>query len=176
VTVRVGVVDEHEIFRLGLVSCLNGAHGIAVVYDGVEAQVREDLDVAITSPEAERRHEFTCPVVVCSATPTEGRQTRNPVMAVLPRAGLTAEQLIATTHAAAAGLHVDVGERPVQQLSDRGREVLRLLATGADTREIAESLAFSERTIKTLVRELEQELGARSRAQAVAVGIRLGLI
>jgi DNA-binding CsgD family transcriptional regulator len=54
--------------------------------------------------------------------------------------------------------------------------VLRLLARGADTQEISRSLRYSERTIKTLIQEIERELGARSRAQAVAEGIRLGLI
>ncbi|MGH2720451.1 MAG: LuxR C-terminal-related transcriptional regulator, partial [Actinomycetota bacterium] len=62
------------------------------------------------------------------------------------------------------------------RLELRELEVLRMLAAGAGTREIAEALCYSERTVKTLIQEVERELGARSRAQAVAEGIRLGII
>jgi DNA-binding NarL/FixJ family response regulator len=51
-----------------------------------------------------------------------------------------------------------------------------LLAEGADTRAIAGQLQLSERTVKTIVREIELSLGATTRAQAVAEGLRLGLI
>jgi DNA-binding NarL/FixJ family response regulator len=175
-TVRVGVVDEHEIFRLGVVSCLSQAPGIEVVYDGREVEEEADVDVVIVSAEAERRFQFPCPVVICAGRATERGWGRNPIVGVLPRAALTSEQLIASANAAAAGLQIESGGWRADRLTDRGREVLRLLATGADTHEIAESLSFSERTIKLLVHEIEQELGARSRAQAVAEGIRLGLI
>jgi DNA-binding NarL/FixJ family response regulator len=61
-------------------------------------------------------------------------------------------------------------------LDARRIRVLRLLAEGADTRDIARGLQLSERTVKTLVREIELSLGATTRAQAVAEGFRLGLI
>ena len=64
----------------------------------------------------------------------------------------------------------------MQIIEGRELEVLRLLAQGAGTREIAQSLSYSERTVKTLIQEIGRELGARSRAQAVAEGIRLGII
>ena len=176
-TVRVGVVDEHEIYRLGIVSCLNQAPGIEVVYQGGQAQIEPaEVDVVVVSAEAERRFRFACPVVVCSSHASQRGQLRNPVMAVLPRGELTAEQLIASANAAAVGLRVESGRWREDGLSDRGLAVLRLLAGGADTNEMARSLAFSERTIKTLVQEVEQGLGARSRPQAVAEGIRRGLI
>ena len=54
--------------------------------------------------------------------------------------------------------------------------MLRLLAEGADTLQISRELSYSERTIKSLIQDVERELGARSRAQAVARGIREGLI
>ena len=54
--------------------------------------------------------------------------------------------------------------------------ILRLLAEGADTLDISRQLRYSERTIKGLIQDIERELGARSRAQAVARGIRRGLI
>ena len=39
-----------------------------------------------------------------------------------------------------------------------------------------DALSYSERTIKGVIQEIERELGARSRAHAVAEGIRQGLI
>jgi DNA-binding NarL/FixJ family response regulator len=101
----------------------------------------------------------------------------NEVMAVLGRAALTAEQLLASIHAAAAGLRVINAEHvPVPRLAGRGLEVLARLAAGADTKEIAEELGYSDRTIKSVIRDVQLRLGARNRVQAVAEGIRQGLI
>lgn len=61
-------------------------------------------------------------------------------------------------------------------LDDRHLQVLRLLADGSDTADIADALCYSERTIKYLVRGITTRLGARNRAHAVAAAIRLGLI
>jgi DNA-binding NarL/FixJ family response regulator len=100
-------------------------------------------------------------------------------VALLQRSALTAEQLIATVRAAAAGLRVESQNPPSSSLRPteaRRREVLRLLAQGADTQTIATRLGYSQRTIKTYIQEIEQQLGVRTRAQAVAEGIRRGLI
>ena len=99
------------------------------------------------------------------------------VLAVLPRSTLTADQLLASVHAAAAGLRViPPEEAPHTKLYGRGLEVLQLLAAGADTKEIADRLGYSDRTIKTVIRDIQLSLGARNRVQAVAEGIRQGLI
>ena len=62
------------------------------------------------------------------------------------------------------------------RLAGRGLEVLGLLASGADTKEIAEQLGYSDRTIKSVIRDVQLSLGAKNRVQAVAEGIRQGLI
>jgi DNA-binding NarL/FixJ family response regulator len=54
--------------------------------------------------------------------------------------------------------------------------VLRLLAAGETTKSISAKLAYSERTIKTVIRDLQNELSARSRAHVVAEAMRQGLI
>lgn len=97
-------------------------------------------------------------------------------MGVLPRATLKPSQLLAGVHAAASGLQVNLLDTPTYDLSTRNVEVLRLLAQGAATRQISDSLGYSERTIKHAVAEVLEELGAKSRAEAVAIGIRRGLI
>jgi len=61
-------------------------------------------------------------------------------------------------------------------LDQRHLEVLRLLADGSDTADIAQALSYSERTIKYLVRGITTRLGARNRAHAVACALRTGLI
>lgn len=178
-TVRVGVVDEHEIFRRGVVTCL-AEDGLCVVLDAPAGPVNESLDVAVVSPAALAAERFACPLVVCTAESRTSRDAAgNQVLGVLPRSSLTVEQLVATVRAAAAGLRVSgipSEDRMGGRIESRELEVLRLLAKGAGTREIAQSLSYSERTVKTLIQDVERELGARSRAQAVAEGIRLGFI
>jgi DNA-binding NarL/FixJ family response regulator len=61
-------------------------------------------------------------------------------------------------------------------LSDREIEVLRLLAEGMDTGEIARRMSFSERTIKAVLHDVTTRLQLRSRAHAVAYAVREGLI
>lgn len=55
-------------------------------------------------------------------------------------------------------------------------EILTLLAGGASDNEIAEMLSLSPATVQTHVRNAKAKLGARTRAQAVALALRRGLI
>jgi DNA-binding NarL/FixJ family response regulator len=61
-------------------------------------------------------------------------------------------------------------------LARREVDVLRLLAKGDSTREIAEELAYSERTVKNIVHDLLVKLNCRTRAHAVALATREGVI
>jgi DNA-binding NarL/FixJ family response regulator len=61
-------------------------------------------------------------------------------------------------------------------LTTREADVLRLLADGYDTVEIASRLQYSERTIKNIIHSLLQRLGLRNRPHAVAYAMRAGLI
>ena len=62
------------------------------------------------------------------------------------------------------------------QLAGRELDVLRLLADGDDTREIATKLSYSERTVKNIVHDVLVKLNCRSRAHAVALATRQGFI
>ncbi len=64
----------------------------------------------------------------------------------------------------------------VESLTRRELEVLQLLARGLTNRRIAERLGVSEHTIKFHVAALLGKLDARTRAEAVARAIRLGLL
>ena len=70
--------------------------------------------------------------------------------------------------------------KPLTELEREPRmreiEVLQLVADGLVNREIGQRLFLSEETVKSHVRHLLAKLQARSRAHAVAVGFRRGLI
>lgn len=64
---------------------------------------------------------------------------------------------------------------PVDALTRREREVLVLLARGLETRDIARALFVSPVTVRNHVQRLLRKMGAHSRAEAVAFGVRHGL-
>jgi DNA-binding NarL/FixJ family response regulator len=62
------------------------------------------------------------------------------------------------------------------RLSEREREVVELIASGATNREIAERLIISPHTVKEYTSSAYRKLGARNRADAVKRAQRAGLI
>ncbi|MGW2682444.1 helix-turn-helix transcriptional regulator [Streptomyces sp. NPDC001414] len=65
---------------------------------------------------------------------------------------------------------------PASGLSAREVDVLRLVAEGLDTGEIASKLSYSERTVKNVMHGLTTRLHLRNRAHAVAHALREGYI
>jgi DNA-binding NarL/FixJ family response regulator len=61
-------------------------------------------------------------------------------------------------------------------LSNREREILALLADGLGNKQIAARLGISPNTVKTHMELLFERLGASSRAEAVAIGVKRGLL
>lgn len=117
--------------------------------------------------------------------------------ALLRRSEALPDRLLAAVRSAATGdgsvpadllgrLLEHVGQLQRQVLSPRGLtlsgltereiEVLRLVADGYDTAEIANSLAYSERTIKNVIHDVTARLNLRNRSHAVAYAVRQGLI
>jgi DNA-binding CsgD family transcriptional regulator len=68
------------------------------------------------------------------------------------------------------------GEAAEQVLSPRESEILGLLASGLGNKEIAWRLKISEHTVKFHITSVFNKLSVSSRAEAVATGIRRGLI
>ncbi|MGQ9816284.1 MAG: response regulator transcription factor, partial [Candidatus Roseilinea sp.] len=68
------------------------------------------------------------------------------------------------------------GEALIEPLSEREREVLRLLAAGLTYAEIAERLLISVNTVRFHVKEIYSKLGVNRQAQAVARAQELGLL
>ncbi|MFU8850485.1 LuxR C-terminal-related transcriptional regulator [Micromonospora sp. SL1-18] len=119
------------------------------------------------------------------------------VAGIVRRSEASAERLVAVIRAAAAGegaVPPDLLGRLLQQvgalqrevlgprgltfsgLAEREVEVLRLVAEGFDTAEIAAKLSYSQRTIKNILHDVTSRLHLRNRCHAVAYALRNGLI
>jgi len=119
------------------------------------------------------------------------------VHAIIRRSEATAPrlaQLIVSTAAGKGDLPPDLLGRLLQQvgrlqrnvlspmgvhlsgLSQRETEVLRLVADGLDTKEIAAKLCYSERTVKNVLHDVTSRFQLKNRSQAVAYALREGLI
>ncbi len=61
-------------------------------------------------------------------------------------------------------------------LTEREVEVLGQIAGGNRNRDIAERLFISEETVKVHIKHIMEKLGASDRTQAVAIGVRRGII
>ncbi len=133
-------------------------------------------------------------VLVRNHTPDAAAELlRVGVKAVLP-SNLEELQIIAAIEAAAAGLTVLDGPdveailgagnppfiraagTPIESLTPRETEVLKLVTAGLGNKEIASRLEISEHTVKFHVASIMGKLGASSRTEAVTLGVRHGLI
>ncbi|PYR68675.1 MAG: hypothetical protein DMG20_09035 [Acidobacteria bacterium] len=96
----------------------------------------------------------------------------------------SSEQIVQAIKSVASGLMVfdralapqSPDDEPLEQLTPRESEVLRLLADGLGNKEIAVKLSISEHTIKFHIHSILGKLGAASRTEAVTRGLRSGLI
>lgn len=119
------------------------------------------------------------------------------VAGLIRRAEATPERLVSVLTSAAAGegsmppdllgrLLNQVGRLQQQVLGPRGLtfsglvereiEVLRLVAEGLDTAEIAVRMSYSQRTVKNVLHDITSRLHLRNRSHAVAYALRHGLI
>ena len=76
----------------------------------------------------------------------------------------------------ARGLRTSTTANDIELLTPRETEILGMLADGLANKEIAVRLHISSHTVKSHVQSLFAKLGADTRAEAVAVGVRRGLI
>ena len=89
---------------------------------------------------------------------------------------------ILTVSRAAANLQSDENESskqcsgPVQSLSAREMEVLRLIVEGNSNNQIAERLYISYGTVRTHTRNICSKLAAKNRTEATVIALQTGLI
>jgi DNA-binding NarL/FixJ family response regulator len=144
--------------------------------------------------------EFSVSVIVCSASrdPADVLEiVQAGAVGYLWKETLTPEALASGAIAAAAGSGVLAPELlsdfmhglarvskdllvprglSLSLLTVREQRVLSCVAEGLGTREVADLLHYSERTVKNVLHDVVIKLNARSRSQAVAQAVRQGLI
>lgn len=101
------------------------------------------------------------------------------VRAAANGAGVMAPELLGTLLEGISRVSQDVLEPrglSFSRLTAREQQVLRLVADGHATREVAKRLSYSERTIKNVLHDVVTKMNARTRSQAVAQAVREGLI
>jgi DNA-binding NarL/FixJ family response regulator len=168
-----------------------------------EALAEQDADVLLVEVSSDTAEELLETLAVTGVTeetavvvlldqsaPVSASQVRQAGVRGVLSGGVSAEQLRVAIEAAASGLFVlhPNEVRPErasraraatalpEPLTGRERQVLGMLGAGLGNKEIASRLKISEHTAKFHVASILGKLGASSRTEAVAIGLRRGLI
>lgn len=202
-SIRVLIVEDHNVVRQGLVALINLAEGIQVVgeaADGVEAiaqfrKLQPDVTLVdlrlpkLSGVEIIQRVRSESPqarfVVLTTYDGDEDiyRALKSGAKAYLLK-GMTSEELIKTIREVAAGRsHIPpaIAERLAERmgtedLTPREADVLEQIVQGKSNKEIATELEISEATVKTHINSLLSKLGVTDRTQAATAAIRRGLV
>ena len=198
--IRVLVVDDHPLFRQGVVQALGSERDLKIV--GEAASGEEALTLAcallpdvvlldISMPGwggliTVEKITTACPAtVIVMLTVSEDKDKLLTAFKAGARAyvlkGVSARELGNVLRAAVAGevyvspslasemlvsLTRGKAPDPLQELTDREREILSLIGNGLTNREIGERIFLSEKTIKHYVTNILQKLQVRSRVEA----------
>ena len=191
---RVVIIDDHPIVREGLVAALEGKSGVEVV--GVfstaeEALSRRSAEVVIldlelpgmTGLDAIPLLSQSAAVLVLSAYGESIEEAIRAGAKGYLLKGAPLDEIERAIAAVARGeSYIDprlasrLVARSTERLSEREREVLRLVAGGQSNKQIATKLRISERTAKFHVTAILNKLGAENRAQAVAIAAERRLL
>lgn len=201
----VWIEDPNPIYRRGLTACLEG-EGIKVAGDSdrlarpVESAEAAEAQVLVFAASDGRLGEVVSlhhgsPVALVALV----RDQHDPALVdaieagvpgILLRDELSPASLVAALRTVATGqsavparLLARIIESAAQgkrhgafDIGTREVSVLRELAAGSDTNEIAGQLSYSERMVKRIVHDLLVKMNCRNRAQAVALAVRHGII
>jgi DNA-binding NarL/FixJ family response regulator len=201
--IEILVVDDHPLFRQGVVNSLALDPGFSVVAEtdsGEEALALARkllpnvvlLDISMPGWNGivtAERIAMACPATVIVML--TGSDDKDKLLAALKAGarayvlkGVSAKELAAVVRAAVAGevyvspsiaaemlvsLTQGKAPDPLQELTDREREILALIGNGLTNREIGEKIFLSEKTIKHYVTNILQKLQVRSRVEAALV-------
>ena len=91
---------------------------------------------------------------------------------VIPGKGRRPRAIVHLFREVPAALRATTAPRPHVPLSEREMEVLGLMASGASTRAIADTLFISWATVRNHIRNILQKLGVHSKAEAIAFTYR----
>jgi DNA-binding NarL/FixJ family response regulator len=196
------IVDDHPVVRAGVRAVLERAWSGASVADAASIEEADAAlqgqapDVVVVDPWraggdiaalVDQLHSAVPAPVVIFTSDGGARLLSDALKAGVKgyvRKDSPSEDLIRAIEAARAGefyvdpglsstIVLDDGERT---LSARQEEILQMLADGMQTDAVADKLGLSTETVRTHTKRILAKLEASTRTQAVAIGIRHGLI
>jgi DNA-binding NarL/FixJ family response regulator len=192
--IRIAIAAASAVVRAGLESLLASAPGLEIAGSFADAAGIDALrpDVLLLAGRAAPSSGIPAVVLTNEDQPVwTADALRAGVRALLPRDASPAA-ILAALDAAASGMALidpqelesllgasaplQTTEAPVVMLTPRELEVLRMMADGAANKEIAWKLGISEHTVKFHVASILGKLDAGTRTEAVARGLRTGLI
>lgn len=196
------IVDEHPVVRQGVRALLESTWPSAAVTDadGLEAALANGSDrkpdVVIVDPwragadvgELVKRlsKALAAPIVVFTADGGArllSEALKAGVKGYVRKDSPSADLIRAIEAARSGEFYVDPGlsstivlEEGDRTLSARQRQILQMLADGMQTDAVAKDLGLSTETVRTHTKRILAKLEASTRTQAVAIGLRYGLI
>lgn len=201
--IRVMSVDDHPLLREGLAALINNQRGMALVAQATNAQEaiaqfrKHQPDVTLMDLRLPDKNGIEALIAIRAEFPEakvvmlttfEGdveiqraleAGAQGYILKSMPPKEII--EVILQVHAGKKRIPSQIAAQLAEHISDealtdREVEVLSQIAGGNRNRDIAEKLFITEETVKVHIKHIMEKLGASDRTQAVAIGLRRGII